>query len=355
MTWPDDGPPASGISETLASYVAEVRMPDHLLDQAAAGYRARTRRNRLIVSMGAAVAVAAVAAVVVIGVGRAAPAGRPAAPASRPAAAANPTAPVETENAAYILQHVAVAQVNSYQLISMSQASNGIMYTDVSTQQRRYIAPNRASDGQPFFEWADTIKDGTWTDLTIVNQQRVWSVQSASTSDHGPFGAYGLTISSFLPLQTSPDPAAAFNSALKQGTIVVVGHRNLNGRDTILIRVKPPLQCGKGAAPLPSKLFPHIPPGVKPPKCVNGYFAGYQVPPADELWVDASTYLLVQTKTFVESSSWDAPKKTWKPFVTQVTWLPPTPENLAKLTITPPPGYAKVPYTDLAKYLGPIS
>jgi hypothetical protein len=38
-----------------------------------------------------------------------------------------------------------------------------------------------------------------------------------------------------------------------------------------------------------------------------------------------------------------------------VAWLPPTPENLAKLTITPPSGYAKIPYTDLAKYLGPIS
>jgi hypothetical protein len=158
-----------------------------------------------------------------------------------------------------------------------------------------------------------------------------------------------------LPLQTSSDPAAAFNAALKQGTIVIVGHQDLNGRDTIALRVKPPFQCGKGAPALPSKLFPHMPAGVKPPKCVNGYYAGYQVPPADELWVDASTYLLVQTKTFDKSSQWDDPKVTWESFITTVTWLPPTPENLAKLTVSPPPGYTKVPYNTVAKYLGPVS
>jgi hypothetical protein len=353
MTRPDDDQLASGISEMLAAYVAGVRVPDHLLDRAAAGYRARTRRNRLIVSMSAVAVVAAVAAAV-IGTGRAAPAGHLAAPASRPAAA-NPKPQFKAENAAYVIQRMAAAQVNSYRMISMSKAANGIMYTDISTQQQRYIASIRASDGQPFFEWAESIKDGTWTDTTVVNQQRVWSVQTASTSDHSMFGAYGLTISSFLPLQTSSDPATAFNAALKQGTIVVVGHQDLNGRDTILIRIKPPLQCGKGAPPLSRKLYPHIPAGVKLPKCVNGYYATYQVPPADEVWVDASTYLLVQTKTFDKSSGPDAPKATWKSFVTQVTWLPPTPENLAKLTVTPPPGYAKVPYTDLVKYLGPIS
>jgi hypothetical protein len=350
MTWHDDGPPTSGISEMLASYVAEVRMPDHLLDQAAAGYRARIRRNRLIISLSATVAAAAVAAVAVIGTGRAAPVDHLTAPASSPASA-NSKAPFKAENAAYILQRAAAAQVNSYQMISLSQASNGTTYTDISTQQQRYIASIRASDGQPFFEWVDTIKDGTWSELTVVNQGRVWSVQSASTSDHGPFGAYGLTISSFLPLQTSPDPATAFNAALKAGTIVVVGHQDLNGRDTILIRVKPPLQCGKGALPTPKGSHP-LPPGVTPPKCVNGYFAGYDVPPPDEIWVDASSYLLVQTKTYVESTSGDG---TFKAFITQVTWLPPTPENLAKLTITPPPGYTKIPYTDLVKYLGAIS
>jgi hypothetical protein len=49
-------------------------------------------------------------------------------------------------------------------------------------------------------------------------------------------------------------------------------------------------------------------------------------------------------------------KVTWTSVVNHVSWLPPTPANLALLTVTPPAGFTKIPYSELAqRYLGPIS
>jgi hypothetical protein len=99
------------------------------------------------------------------------------------------------------------------------------------------VADVRDSAGQPYFQIVDSIKDNLWTDTVIDNQHRVYSAQTASTKDYGV--AEGLTISSFLPLQSRSDPAAVFHAALKKGTITVIGHQKLAGRDTILISVKP--------------------------------------------------------------------------------------------------------------------
>lgn len=105
----------------------------------------------------------------------------------------------------------------------------------------------------------------------------------------------------------------------------MVGHQELRGRDTILIRVKPLTRQQREAA---------------------GYGPRTRPVPADEIWVDASTYLLAQTRTY---------KTNGTSYITQVSWLPATHGNLAKLTAAPPPGYARVPYPDMARYLGPIS
>jgi hypothetical protein len=151
----------------------------------------------------------------------------------------------------------------------------------------------------------------------VVNQDRVYSVQSQN--------AEGVQIGSVLPLQQQSDPMAAFYTALKKHQITVVGHRELNGRDTILLTYK----LGYG-----------------------------RMPSTEEAWIDARTYLVVQTRTY---KAYAKPLKNggsqpvWRSFITTVSWLEPTKANLAKLSVTAPPGYTEVPATDMPKYLGSIS
>jgi hypothetical protein len=45
----------------------------------------------------------------------------------------------------------------------------------------------------------------------------------------------------------------------------------------------------------------------------------------------------------------------WIPLVNRVTWLTPTPQNLALLTLNPPAGFTNVPYSAMTSYLGRIS
>jgi hypothetical protein len=315
---PGDQDPEIGLRASMTTCVADVRMPADLLDRAAARNRKRTARNRLIGAAGTVAVAAGAAAVFITVPGQ--PAGGKAPVSSVPA--------VHAQTAAYVLRRAAAAQVNSYRLISVAQdPDNGIVYTDVATQQQRTVSTLRDSADQPYFQITDAIKNGVWTYTIIDNQHHVYAVQTGSARDHG-FGA--VTISSILPLQTHSDPAAAFQAALNKGIITVAGHQNLGGRDTILIRVKPLSARQRAAAGMPS--LPNS--------------AGGTPPPANEIWVDAATYQVVQIKAF---------KVTGTPATTRVSWLPATAQNLTKLTVTPPAGYTKVPYSAMTKYLGPIS
>ena len=325
-----DQDPATGISSIMAQTVADVRLPAGLLDQAVARNRRRAVRNRLIGATSTVAVVAAAAALVFSLPGGTVPGGT----GNRTAHQGQPVPKMQT--AAYILAHASAAQVNSRTMISVAHAVDGTMYTDVATQQQRYIAGIRASNGQPYFEWSDIIKDGTWTETMVVNQGRVYSVETARGSDAG-------SIASFLPLQAQSNPVTAFNTALRQGIVKVVGHQELGGRDTILLRVNSEVtQCEKAGYPAAAKA-----------KCANGEPASTQLPPDDEVWIDASTYLVVQTKNYKPSPK--AVKGTWASFTTTVNWLPATPANLANLSSTPPRGYTKIPSTGMVKYLGPIS
>jgi hypothetical protein len=325
-----DQDPASGISSIMAQTVADVRLPAGLLDQAVARNRRRAVRNRLIGATSTVAVMAAAAALVFSLPGGTVPGGT----GNSTAHQGQPVPKMQT--AAYILAHASAAQVNSRTMISVAHAVDGTMYTDVATQQQRYIAGIRASNGQPYFEWSDIIKDGTWTETMVVNQGRVYSVETARGSEAG-------SIASFLPLQAQSNPVTAFNTALRQGIVKVVGHQELGGRDTILLRVNREVtQCKKAGYPATAK-----------GNCANGEPASTQPPPDDEVWIDASTYLVVQTKNYKPSPK--AVKGAWASFTTTVNWLPATPANLANLSITPPRGYTKIPSTGMVKYLGPIS
>jgi hypothetical protein len=246
------------------------------------------------------------------------------------------TAGPQAQTAAYVLNRAAAAQVNSYRMISVDQsAGSGRIYTDVATQQQRIVSGLLDSSGQPYFQIETTVGGGAYKETDVEYQHHVYSTFTTSSIDNGQ----RVSLSSFLPLQTNPDPAVAFNKALKAGIITVIGHRSLGGYDTILIRVKPESRLKPG--------FTRASAGVEP---------------ASWSWIDASTYLVVQTKHFVPrfprgfNPSAPGSKVTWSPVVDHVTWLSPTRGNLALLTVTPPAGFTKIPYSELAqKYLGPIS
>jgi hypothetical protein len=327
---PRDQDPATRISSIMAQTVADVRLPAGLLDQAVARNRRRTARNRLFGATSTVAVVAAAAALVFSLPDSTVPGGTGTSTAHQ----LQPAPKMQT--AAYILAHASAAQVNSRTMISVTRAINGTTYTDVATQQQRYIAGIRASNGQPYFEWSDIIKDGTWTETMVVNQGRVYSVETARGSDAGSIGA-------FLPLQAQSNPVAAFNTALRQGMVKVAGHEKLGGRDTILLRVNREVtRCEKAGYPAITKA-----------KCPTGKPVSTQPLPDDEVWIDASTYLVVQTKNYKPSPK--PVKGTWLSFTTTVNWLPSTPANLANLSITPPRGYTKIPPTGMVKYLGPVS
>jgi hypothetical protein len=316
-----DRDPGSPLRASMSACVSDICMPASLLDRAVSRDRKRKARIRLSGAVGA-VAVMAAAAVVIATVPGRSP-GRPA--LTRPAAG------LQAQDAAYVLSQAAAAQVNSYRMISVDQSGGGLIYTDVATQQQRIVSALRDSSGKPYFQIATAISGGAYTETDVEYQHHVYSTFTASSVDDGA----RVTLSSFLPLQANADPAVAFREALKAGIITVAGHRKLNGRDTILIRVKPETK--------PKSKSAFVKAGVSKASPA----------PASLIWIDASTYLVVQTEHFLPAPG---STNTWSPTIDHVTWLSPTRENLALLTLTPPAGFTKIPYSELAqKYLGPIS
>jgi hypothetical protein len=315
---PGDRDAGAALQAAMSACVSDVRLPASLLDSAISRHRTRKTRIRLASATGLMAAVAAGAAMAVV---IAAVPGRPAGHVASHRPVAAPRA--QSQSPAYVLDRAATAQVNSYRMISVDQG-DGVTYTDVATQQQRTVSALRDSSGQPYFQITIAIAGGHWIETDIEYQHHVYSTFTTSSMDEGK----QVTLSSFLPLQGNSDPHVAFQQALNAGTIAVVGHQRLNGRDTILIRVD-------SAVKAPSKI---------------------QWPPS-WIWIDASTYLVVQTKHSIPIfPSAPGGKVSWRVAVDQVAWLQPTPQNLAQLTVTPPADFTKIPYSEMAqKYLGPIS
>ena len=281
------------------------------------------------------------------------------------------TVTLSAQTAAYIVQHAAAAEAGAARMIQVIRDPAGVSYTSVATQQTVSVSSRRTSHGQPLMASAESIKGTTYTNMDVDYKDRVYTVNSASTLDAGPWGAKGIVIASWMPGVTASDPASAYTAALRKGTIKVIGYRNLNGRQTILIQIDYPKVKDQGCqarhAGAPGSSGPAssgpsrtpcepLPPGTATCK---------RVPPdVNEVWLDASTYLEVQEATIAPTTVGGAASDVrptcakvvgWSTTTTSVDWLPPTRQNLALLNLTPPAGFTQVSNQKIAQYLGPYS
>jgi len=340
------------------------------------GVRRRVARRRILRAgvltgvTGLAAAVTAVAVVTGTTPGPAIAGGRHA-PAPK-------TTTQRAQTAAYIVQHAAAAEARAARMIQVIRDRAGVSYLSVATQQTLFVSSQRTSHGWPLLASAESITGTTYTNTLVDYKDRAYSVNSASTLDAGPWGAKGIVIGSWLPGVTASDPASAYAAALRRGIIKVIGYRNLNGRQTILIQIDfqklkvLPTTPARRSHDYVRKLHmcqaqhagPCTRPQAMPPRPST---CKLPPPPVNEVWLDASTYLEVQEGTITPRTVMHLlPGKQrvvwacytvvgWSATTTSVAWLPPTKHNLALLNLTPPAGFTQVSNQKIAQYLGPYS
>lgn len=306
--------------------------------------------------------------------------GEPSAPAAR----------AKPGQASFVLARAVSAEIDSRRLILVTTDRAGTSWTDESTQQQRYRSGLLAPDGQPLIQNSMSIRDGMVTSVQADYKDHAYTIDrfSAGGSPKDQFNIR-VSLSDFLPLQGNPNPLVAFQQALQSGVITVVGHRKLNGQDTILLHIKVRCYLNTPSFLTQGCLALFEPPGT-PPKPLPPKFRqmvenakkhmtphqlawaqaeadlGVPISPDAEVWVDAKTYLIAKFTVYhvegIPASVYAGPPPQswlsilrWRPMPTSVRWLQPTPERLAWLTLTPPAGFTQVTDAQMTTYLGPYS
>jgi hypothetical protein len=265
---------------------------------AAGRARAGARRRRLAHGLAAGVPAAGLTAGLAVGLvialgGQHNPAGHPAGPAAQrtsvTAGAGSRQTPVLT--VAYVTGRARAALDSASGSIVVTSAHGYVEWSDPATAAGRIdvLGPGgrtAASEGVTY--------SGHTRQLIYVDYKaRTWWKLTSRVSA--------------LPVKPAPDGVLPVTGNSASGQVAILGHRKLDGKDTILVQYGPPK-------------------GFKPTAYVSW--------PTERVWLDATTYLPVRIKIFgagtVESEQ-------------NLAYLPATPPNLAKLTVTPPAGFKQVP------------
>lgn len=199
------------------------------------------------------------------------------------------------QNAAYVTNQVSKAMDNAGQsiiFITTTETGVGKLSTPgkPATWNSWYRADNTASrtqalvDGRPVWEESNDLNRHTTT--TVDHRNRTWTSGPLLVMDGDRTGDL------LTPTQIEQAMASGRLSIVDQGEPV-------DGRPTIHLR-------GDDLA-------------------VGGHPMGF--------WVDQSTYLPVRAE-YQRGGAWDPPF--------DLTWLPPTPDNLANLTVPIPTGYTQL-------------
>lgn len=265
------------VRAVLTEEVADVTAGADLLAAVRRAHTRRSTRTRLVFATAAAV-VLVVAGIVMW----------PSAPPANQRHEARSSAQPEPENAAYVRERTSDA---------LNGLGDNVIYErSIVTEGEKYSAPGEnalyerwlAADGSSF-RLLVTIDGRPVVDLT---RDRVADVfVDYRTRTYRAFPGVEPSDPKYDDVLTPEE----IQQALAEGQIEVVGPDTVNGQPVVKL-----------------------------------YYKGGKVFAPTDLWVDATTYVPVRWQWRQENST---------PF--DVAWLPPTPENIAKLTTVIPDGFGK--------------
>ena len=268
------------LTEALDHAAATVRAP------AGAAVRARrgARRRQLSRALTAGLPAAGLAAGLVIALGG------PQAPA-RPA-------PLPRAHAGARHEALTVAYVTSQAKTALARVAGWIVRTSGHGWTEWSDQATGATRLEEFGPGGALAADEGWT-LHARMQHRIYV-------DYGARTWWELSSKvAVKPVKPRPSGVlpAAGNSA--SGQVRVLGHRTLAGRDTILVEYGPP----RGFTPTASAQWP-----------------------TELVWFDAGSYLPVRTRITAPGPAQEQ----------DLSYLPATAANLARLTVSPPAGFNRV-------------
>jgi hypothetical protein len=275
--------------------------------------RKQTRRTWMIrgATLTAVAAAAAIAVVITTTGGRAPVEQRQAAPPPR----TGTTTEAPVVNLAYVQQRTieAVGKAADYVIFAKNTYGGGYYdeWIDKATQRYRNDVYDKS------VTMRGTAADGKITVPAQPPQVPVHLHQSHAVS--GPPGDQTVTTIDYDArtwsvghLTDRPEPASnvdvtdadSVRKAITSGTVSLVGKETLDGRDTLHLRVFGPDHS-------------------------------YRI----DMWVESTSYLPVREAAAKSTGPDEFPESAT--VTTTYTWLPRTEENLAKLTLTPPPGFTR--------------
>ncbi|HEX5494463.1 MAG TPA: hypothetical protein VFX70_07835 [Mycobacteriales bacterium] len=276
------------LAEGMRRRGAEANPPERLFSDAVRRHR---RRRATVRTLAGAGVVTAVAAGTALGFGVTG-----GTPAHQPAAQSHPTGSTpRLETAGYVTSRATDALDTSDAVVRVTGTvtggrASGRFWLDTSTG--RFLAESLDAHGNR--QMAVLMPAGPGT-ATVVDYSRKawWTYPTTGRREPRlvPVKGYGV------------DTPAAIRSELAAGHLVLRGHQRLAGRDTVHL----------------SKDFDKVTTRVR-----------------FDLWVDAHTYRPVRTTV--------GPAGPGEPAVTNdIDWLPRTAANRARIALTPPVGFIKLP------------
>jgi hypothetical protein len=289
----------SRLIEELRAALDEEAGPVRAPAGAAGRARARARRRRLAHGLAAGVPAAGLTAGLAVGLVIAL--GGPRNPAVHPASPAGPAAqrtsdtpgagPRQTPvlTVAYVTGRARAALDKASGSIVQTSGHGYVEWTDPASAAGRLEVLGRG--GRLAADDGVTYAGNTRLLIYVDYKTRTWWKLTSRVP--------------VLPVKPAPPGVLPVTGNSASGQVTILGHRKLDGQDTILVQYGPP----KGFKPTASASWP-----------------------TERVWLDAATYLPARIKIFGAGTQSEQ----------NLAYLPVTPANLAKLTVTPPDGFKQV-------------